>query len=759
MRKTIWLLMFFCVLLASGIFLYSKQQRNVQFGIDEQGEIFVSVRCGGQEEAIYPWYSEAEGCYYFFLPSFVDDEKIYCDVIEGGSVLVDEQPLKKGGLFRWREGEQYEFVCAGVEWQVQFMRSANLPSIFLKTDNGDIAYLNEDKAHETSGEIIVADHIGNVQYAGRVARVSGRGESSWLMPKKSYNIRLEEAEALCGLSKGKRFCLLAMYREGTKMNSVIAYQLAEQLSMEYVTGVEWVDVWIDGRYAGLYLLAESVSVGEGRVEITDLDQNRSGQVDENGAYLSFEEDNLKGYLTDAPDDLSGGYLVEKEFSFRYGEGNVGFLLDSGNCFVVKEPDFASYDEVDYIRNCFERVEQSIINGNPDYAGLIDLDSFVERFLVEELTLNYDAGRTSTYFYKKQGDDRLYAGPVWDYDLTFGKRNSDYADSLLDQQLTEVLDWYDYLYEDDQFYQRMKEKYESVLPWFEWLLKEGIDEYAQCIRASERMDAVLWESNLPLIEREGIYLSFENDVRYLKYFIANRLNYLNERWGIDHEPFALMGNGEYHTVTFSIDGWVEEKMDVLDGTPIEELPTLNPELYDGWIFAHSGQKYDPAIPILEDTELTTDDGYRSERLRENRNVSEYLDILKNEIFSCCIYIPAESPVYRNEALIAMIEDMACDENLQCLQEARDSESSYFVIIDKALQNVWESVNDEPLGEISTAFGMVSYGKNEFGECALYMQGDGNDYLLYEETPDIVIIAINRRLGRIEDAKGFWMDESE
>ena len=132
-----------------------------------------------------------------------------------------------------------------------------------------------------------------------------------------------------------------------------------------------------------------------------------------------------------------------------------------------------------------------------------------------------------------------------------------------------------------------------------MLEYRIDEYAGWIEASVCMDNVRWKpvlGNYP-----GHYTTWEDNIRYIKYFLANRLNYLNEYWNISYEAFPVPANGSVHEVVFEKDGEIIETRQVMDGDIITDLPELE-EGYVGWYYVISEEPYKEKIPVYEDTIL-------------------------------------------------------------------------------------------------------------------------------------------------------------
>jgi len=589
--------------------------RRLEF-IVEGEDVFASVRVEGRNLVIKPW--RAGEIYYFFLPSCAKDGKMdtYIDVTEGYLTYVDGNLLEKEECLKWQEKQSYD-VSIEIEAENEnkkiaeliLMCSSNLPAMFLETESGNMDYIHSDKENEEPGKFDLIMANGNMEYSGGLEKISGRGNSSWKSsPKLPYSIKLEEKKALCGLPAGKKWNLFSCWREGSKMNNKIVYEIAEALGIKYSAHSSWIDLYLNGEYAGLYLLCEAIEVDENKINIYDLEKDNRAVNPNIAMAATFEEDNIKGYrLREIEGDITGGYLIEKDYPDYYELESSGFVTEGGNMFTVKSPKHISKKQVQFISDYIQKVEDAVSRNDQSCWEYIDIDSFAGKFLVDEIAWNFDTNVTSAFFYKNRGDELLYAGPAWDYDLALGYIWGDYENSIIDNVRYEALDWNARLYEDATFYDRMVMKYEKVLPYMERLLESTIDGYAEYIRDSAYMDKVRWESGgvIAAANRTGYYDSFDNNVKYLKFFLATRLNYLNDRWKIDYKEFQLPeSSGEEHTVVFIKDGMEIEKRSIRDGERLGILPELDPSEYGGWYCQHNNGKkrYNEQLPIWEDVVL-------------------------------------------------------------------------------------------------------------------------------------------------------------
>lgn len=499
-------------------------------------------------------------------------------------------------------------------YDICFVKSENIPAMFIETASGSMEYLHEDKINSEAGRISVISAEGNWEYNGEIEKITGRGNSTWKRyEKKPYTFSLKEAENLCGLEKGKKWCLMAGWRESTKMTTKIILDMAAEIGLKYTSQSTWVDLYLNGEYVGNYLLCEAVTVDEGRVEIHNLEkENRIINKDIFNAQ-TFSDNEMKGYLVESGDDCTGGYLFEKDICNYYAVENAGFVTSSGNTFSVKEPQHISKEQITYLRNYVKLVDELINEEDDEYWNYIDVKSFAKRFLVDEISLNFDSNKTSMYFYKEKGDPYIYAGPVWDYDSSLGFNSVwgggnfvDYSWSTLDQMLVnekeDILNWNEMLYKDPIFINEVKRSYLQLLPWLENMILEQIDNYAETIKASVEMDRIRW-SNAVKTSYDGFmaghYKTFDNNVRYLKWFLSMRVNYLSARWGIPYPTLEIPFTNEEHEVKLIVGNQVREIVKVKDGE------TLDVPFNNGWQIEGKNEAYRSSIPIFEDMILVSE----------------------------------------------------------------------------------------------------------------------------------------------------------
>lgn len=580
----------------------------------ESPKLTFKLEKGSQEINFSLWQSE-EGICYFFLPGFAKDMGLVLMETDGAKVNIGKSQLKEGDVLRdISEKEAYELALYNgdgeliLEAPLIFMYSSDLPVLTLTTYSGDMEYIDEDKENEEAGRVVLFDENGTELYAGEAESIGGRGNSTWGLSKKPYQFKLSQKANFFGFGESKSWNLIANGYDETRLRNKIVMELAKALGMAYVPESQMIDLYVNDIYYGNYYLMEKVKVGSGNVDIRDmetvLDSIYSPEELERLERLETEDGDRKwvesGY--EEP-DISGGYLLERELPSRFEETISGFITDQGDCYALQSPVYASKEQVDYIADLMQEFQDAA--AEPDgihpvtgkhYSEYINVTSFIQKYLVEEISKNYDGGVTSSFFYKPQDtvSSKIFAGPVWDYDVTFGNCNLDeiasnpvgitkMSDHIYGTDLFAVL------YEKEDFYKEILALYEEkALPFLEELLDTGIDEMVRESRDSAEMDSIRWEE---LENRYQYYEEYDNSVRYLKWFIAKRMEFLNEIW--------LEGE-VYHNVAFTVDGETWQIACVKDGETVEyePIPSRYSSLFMGWT-TEDGIPFDRFKPVYED----------------------------------------------------------------------------------------------------------------------------------------------------------------
>ena len=546
-------------------------ERNAVFCIGKFDRLAIRVRTNTYEEVINPWYKEEEDTWYFFLPSGMNDKAIYNDEQEI-PVLLDGRELAPFERFEWEEGREYRMVYDNIhghnDLRVKFRASSEIPAVFIETESKVMRYLDESVYntvyHTEKGTITVYEANGGVSYRGTLS-IRGRGNSTWYsFDKRPYNIKLDKAGSLLGMERDRDWCLLANAWDYSYMNNKLAFDMASKAGFRYVPDAEYADVYFNGDYWGIYLITETVEVGESRISITNLrEKNETANPDtdltdeDTIESIYFDNGNQRGIkLENIPADITGGYLLERDFrairTEKYPVKKPSFFETSGygTAINIKSPKFADLREVEYISALTSEMEQAIRSENgysesgKYYLDYIDLESWVRCYMIGEIAHDPDKDVTNTYYYKDRDsiDSRFYSGPVWDYDMRFGGKEEQSSPEVLTRLATggwrNTGGWSQYLYEKPEFYSEVCREWNR---FFKGYLQNEMPgktrEWQEQIRKSVEMDLIRWPRGKGYSKKwpaEGeqftdVY-SYDDQAEYLRTWLTKRCEFLDGYWG-------------------------------------------------------------------------------------------------------------------------------------------------------------------------------------------------------------------------------------
>ncbi len=493
---------------------------------DREAEVALKIRLqGGDEFWIDGW--EKDGTERLFLPSVLRETEV--------SFGAEQLFLQ--------EGKQIIRTEQGKELMVEVLFGSHIPFACLSTESGNLEFLQESKLHQETGELYFIGADGTVEYAGALTKVKIRGNATRMQPKSPFRIRLQNGASLAGLGNSKDYVLLAEYGDISLMRNKAAMELANRTTERYEPDGAYMDLYVNGTYMGVYVLCEGVMIGENRLDITDLEKETeqlNKQILE--SYGTFQVQSERGTLEkgyeipENPKDITGGYLLELEYDGRYEtDETTGFRTDHGRTLVIKEPAFASREQVEYIQEQFQHVEDAMYG--PDYCvpedgselyEVVDLESLVHKYLVDEICMNTDLW-TSQFLYKDQGDEKFYFGPMWDYDMAFGHYDTGFS---AEEFYAREHIWYGEVYDYDAFRAVLREEYENhCLPVLQDLTGTKLQEWKGLLQDSAHMNFLRWDIH-EIYERNSIIHtgdSFEECVDFLEIYIKERTEFLSSEW--------------------------------------------------------------------------------------------------------------------------------------------------------------------------------------------------------------------------------------
>jgi len=300
----------------------------------------------------------------------------------------------------------------------QTFTDSNLPIVIINTDGAveipDSPRVMGDMKIIFRGEgmrnyLTSQDTTAFLNYNGRI-NIEVRGSSSQTLPKKQYGFSTLKKDnisnnnvSLLGMPADNDWILNGLGFEPSLIRDYLNYNLSRMIG-EYASRTAYCEVILNGRYNGLYVLEEKIKPGSDRVNITKITATDNTYPGITG-----------GYITKA-DKTTGGDPIAWTMESYAGPPNVTFLHE------LPKPESVTPLQTDYIRSEFDKLSITASSGNSTfengYPSVIDVPSFVDYLIINELGANADAYQFSTYYHKDR-NGKLRAGPIWDLNLTFG----------------------------------------------------------------------------------------------------------------------------------------------------------------------------------------------------------------------------------------------------------------------------------------------------------------------------------------------------
>ena len=347
------------------------------------------------------------------------------------------------------------------------------------------------------------------------AGIRGRGNTTWNMPKKPYRIKFDEKEDLFHNGAAKNWTLIANFGDKSLLRNYLAYTIGGAMDAikNTTTTVQFVELYLNGSYDGVYLVCEHNEVGSTRVDIED-DINQYGP-------------NEIGYLL----ELDGRAPSE-------GEEDIDYVLVEDMSFAIKSPDYGDIesndigwaDYVSYIKIYLQNVFAALKSDDWEQVQrYIDPSSFAESYIVNELFHTVDVGQSSFFVYKQEQGAQLFSGPIWDFDVSSG--NCSYnTDTVNPERLwaAERNKFYQLLLTYDEFRTLVNNKLDGYQSLIRGKIESVDDEAQSCSRSFDRnfvrwqiLGADTWPNPPELVAID----TWQGQIEYLQDWLQRSLDYM------------------------------------------------------------------------------------------------------------------------------------------------------------------------------------------------------------------------------------------
>jgi hypothetical protein len=397
---------------------------------------------------------------------------------------------------------------------VEYPQLTNLPTIYIET-KGSFDF--NDKKNYVSAKIAVSNTSSLGVYD---AQVHGRGNSTWMfMEKKPFKIKFDSKQHFLGLpANSKHWTLIACAVDKTFIRNGLAFEMSKFLNFDYTPPCTYVDVVLDGFYYGTYFASDRIDVNIDRINIDEMTMADIG-----------------------PNTITGGYHLEVD---AYAdEEPLHFRTNRGIPFSIKNPDedVIVTPQFEWIRNHINKVETALIS-DPQSAceKYIDIESAVKYYLHSELTGNCDS-YWCVPCYKKRGDDKLYFGPVWDYDQAFlTNERVPLHVATLDTQHGFLQYWFRLIMNTQAAQKELAALWKKVKNEnLQQYLLDYADTNAALLQQSQALNYKRWNSlNRRVWFEDALFNTFNEYIDFVKRFIVNRIAWFDESYPGEKKDILL-----------------------------------------------------------------------------------------------------------------------------------------------------------------------------------------------------------------------------
>ncbi len=362
-----------------------------------------------------------------------------------------------------------------------------------------------------------------------------RGQSSSDWAKKSYNIELKDLlgttqdRSLLGMSSHNDWVLAANYTDRSLIRNMLTYTLARQTNTT-APDSRFVELIFDGDYMGVYQLLEKPRRDKNRINVEKQDP--------------FQTENI-----------TGGYI------FKFDKSNstyTSFKSRSGVSLYAVYPDYKemSAEQKTYISSYWDSIFTSCLDNNlldsvRGYRNFIDVDSYLDFTIFNELCRNSDGFRYSTYMYKP-ANQKMHFGPLWDFDLTYGNSSAQEGNKTsgwLHSQGSNSVVLQKYFFKDSLLVNEFQNRYKALRK--DLLSNDNIfritDSLASYLGKATERNYQAWPNNgyamISWVNTPTQSVTAPADLQYIKDWTSLRLKWMDENIDKLYYPLVLTTTAE------------------------------------------------------------------------------------------------------------------------------------------------------------------------------------------------------------------------
>ena len=393
-----------------------------------------------------------------------------------------------------------------------------MPTMYIFTETGKPVV---KKSYESATVIIRGSGSRETDITA-ATQIKGRGNSSWngsadqasYDSKNSYRLKLDQKAQLLGIgdSENRDWVLNSNKFDLSGLRNYLVWELADRMGgFSYVPDCSFVRLYVNGQYRGMYMVTEFIEIAKDRVELEEFDAEGATAPEDKDYFLEV--------------DFRG---TEEGLPFFYVEGYGAASNGNQREFVIKNA--CNQNDKFYIQKYVQQCHDALVGGNKaEIEKLIDLPSFIDMYILEELSKDVDVGAASCYLQKK-ADGKLEFTAPWDYDFGFGT----FEKAVKYENMISVkgggCTWFSELLEEEWFRNAVLARMAELESDFDATLK-AVDGKAEEIRAGADENALFWNMYGTryhgYVDRQvsSELKSYEEHISFIKDWSTNRWSYM------------------------------------------------------------------------------------------------------------------------------------------------------------------------------------------------------------------------------------------
>jgi hypothetical protein len=382
---------------------------------------------------------------------------------------------------------------ADKHYNISLNYTRNVPVIEILTQNSVGITSKEDYVVCDIIQRNGGESFENFQASGKIR---GRGNSTWFLhPKKPYQLKFDDEQSMLNMPSEKKWIFLAEHSDKTLLRNTLAFEMGAVSSLDYTPQGVFAEVYLNKEYIGVYNICQKVEEGATRVD-------------------------LKGV----------GYLLEIDQLDRIDAGDTYF--QTSNYYInIKDPDVAygsdQYTVVKDHINLFENtlMGDNFMNENSGYRSFVDIYSFADWFLINEILRNPDAKSWSSIFLTYVPGEKIKMGPLWDFDLSLGNANYDGHENPEGFWVMENT-WIKRMYQDPYFRNIVRERFEFFKEnqaYFIDVIDSNFNYLSNAHSRNNQKWNVLGNWVWPNVK---VFDTYNEEVNYLRTYFKTRMKWLD-----------------------------------------------------------------------------------------------------------------------------------------------------------------------------------------------------------------------------------------